>query len=147
MNTIDDQIKKMFAIVQAKREAVELAEQSSKDTWKTKASILIGKETTPQSIQTASAEKVKQIVMELLRHRQLAKEANNILGINEDEEEKYQGFTYEDWFVDCRKRMNALTLKEKQKQLNILEDRLNAIVSPEQRRAMELESISKELGI
>jgi len=59
----------------------------------------------------------------------------------------WMGFTIDDWKLDIVSRINQINIKTKKKELDILSDRLNAIVSPEQRREMELEAIKKELSL
>lgn len=58
---------------------------------------------------------------------------------------QHQGFTYKEWASDIETRVNQLRIKAKWGELNKLEARVNALVSPEQRRALELEKLSKEI--
>lgn len=59
---------------------------------------------------------------------------------------KHLGFTVDQWFSDIETRINGLRLKSKRDELAKLEERVNALVSPEQRRAIELEKLMKEIG-
>ena len=59
---------------------------------------------------------------------------------------KYLGFTHEQWADDIETRINGLKIKAKKDELVALEARVNALVSPEQRRAIELEKLVKELA-
>lgn len=59
---------------------------------------------------------------------------------------KYLGFTFEQWVSDIETRINGLRIKAKKDELTALEARVNALVSPEQRRAIELEKLVKEIG-
>ena len=59
---------------------------------------------------------------------------------------KYLGFSYEQWTEDIQTRINGLRIKAKKDELAKLEERVNALVSPEQRRAIELEKLVKEIG-
>ena len=59
----------------------------------------------------------------------------------------WMGFSIDDWKSDIISRINQISVKAKKKELDTLSDRLNAIVSPEQRREMELEAIKKELSL
>jgi hypothetical protein len=47
---------------------------------------------------------------------------------------------------DLETRINGLRIKAKKDELSVLESRVNALVSPEQRRAIELEKLVKEIG-
>lgn len=69
------------------------------------------------------------------------------LGIAEKEAPfKWLGFTFEQWVSDIQTRINGLRIKSKRDELAKLEERVNALVSPEQRRKIELEKLMKEIG-
>lgn len=56
------------------------------------------------------------------------------------------GFTVADWLYDIKTRIDQLQIESKRKKLDTLEKRLDAVISPELRREMELEQIAAELG-
>ena len=58
----------------------------------------------------------------------------------------WQGFSFEDWQHDIGIRIQKIQIQSKKNKLEILENRLNSIVSPEIKRKLELESILSELG-
>lgn len=55
------------------------------------------------------------------------------------------GYTYAEWAADFRTQLDRLMIKNKRDELAKLEDRINALVSPEQRREMELKKLVEEL--
>jgi hypothetical protein len=57
----------------------------------------------------------------------------------------WQGFTALSWFEDIKTRINKLQIVSKKKKLELLENRLNAIISPELKAQMELDAIAEEL--
>ena len=59
---------------------------------------------------------------------------------------KYLGFTFEQWAADIKTRINSLRIKNQKDELAALEARVNALVSHEQRREIELEKLVKEIG-
>jgi|ERR1035441_110662 hypothetical protein len=59
---------------------------------------------------------------------------------------KWLNFTYDQWVADIETRINGLRIKAKKDELSALEGRVNALVSPEQRRAIELEKLVHELA-
>ena len=59
---------------------------------------------------------------------------------------RYLGFTYDQWVSDIITRINGLRIKAKRDELAKLEERVNALVSPEQRRAIELAKLVNEIG-
>lgn len=58
----------------------------------------------------------------------------------------WNGFPIRDWAEDINTRISKCQIGAKKKKLEALENRLNAIISPELRAQMELEAIQKELG-
>jgi hypothetical protein len=69
------------------------------------------------------------------------------LGLTEkDAPLKYMGFTYDQWMADIETRIGGVRIKAKKDELAALEARVNALVTPEQRRAIELEKLIKEIG-
>jgi len=58
---------------------------------------------------------------------------------------KWLNFTYDQWVADIQTRINGLRIKAKREELDKLEGRVNALVSPEQRRAIELAKLVKEI--
>lgn len=58
---------------------------------------------------------------------------------------KWLGYSVEEWLGDIKLRINKIQITSKKKKLEALESRLNAIISPDLKRTMELEAIAKEL--
>jgi hypothetical protein len=59
---------------------------------------------------------------------------------------KIQGYSADDWFADLKKRLATINLRAEEEQLANLESRLNQVLSPEERRRIEVELLAKELG-
>jgi hypothetical protein len=60
-------------------------------------------------------------------------------------EPKWQNYPIDDWITDIKLRVRVTNLKKEQERLANLESKLNKLMSPEQRRRMELASIEAEL--
>jgi hypothetical protein len=58
---------------------------------------------------------------------------------------KWLNFTFEQWENDIQTRIGTLRIKTKRDELAALEARVNALVSPEQRREIELAKLVEEL--
>ncbi|MEE8577423.1 MAG: hypothetical protein V3T31_09225 [candidate division Zixibacteria bacterium] len=61
-------------------------------------------------------------------------------------EPKWQNYPIEDWVKDIKLRVRATQIKTEQEKLSAMEAKLETLVSPDQRRAMELEKLEAELG-
>ena len=73
-------------------------------------------------------------------------EAVNLLKVDSAPSFTWQGFTVKDWIEDIKTRINKIQIATKRKKLELLEARLNTIISPELKAKMELEAIANELG-
>lgn len=62
-----------------------------------------------------------------------------------DREFKWFGFTYQEWLVDIRTRVAKIQVSSKKRELEVLESRLNNLVSKELRDKKELEDIMQEI--
>jgi hypothetical protein len=145
MANIDDKITELFKVVRRQKEEVETAEKESKQSWKTNCSIHFDIVVTPINIQTASEITVKKIVIELLKYKEFSRQAEELLGL--ENTTHYDGFSYSDWFADCKKRITVIGLRAKKDKLAEVEKRLKAIISPEQIRQMELDAITESLNV
>lgn len=92
----------------------------------------------------SSIPKLISIVAHLLNKQNSFNEAATLLGIS-DLNFKWHGFKVDDWIEDIKTRIVKLQIKTKEDKLRKLEERLNAIISPELKAQMELEQIMKEL--
>jgi hypothetical protein len=146
MADIDDKIIELLNIVTKRKQEVEDLEKETKQSWKTNCSFppVFGG-TTPINIQVQTELAIIQLQADLLVQQEYLKKASGILGATFND--KWGNFSFEDWTTDFKKRIAIINVKEKRKKLDELEERLNAIVSPEQRRALELSEITKSLGI
>lgn len=140
---IDKKIEELFSVVKAQKVEVEKAEKESKRSWNTNGSFKLYA-ATPVNLMTATEEMVFKALTELLTFKNSSEEALEILGLKK--EIKHDGYTVGDWIEDFQKRIATIQLKAKKEKLKTLEDRLTSIVSPEQKRQMELEAIMKDLG-
>lgn len=68
------------------------------------------------------------------------------LGVADIPEFTWNGSSVADWISDIKTRINKIQISTKKKQLETLEERLGAIISPELRVELELQAIAKELS-
>jgi hypothetical protein len=143
-DTIDSKITLLFEDLRKKKAEVEADEKEIKKSWITNCSIQTEFSQMPVNITTTTEDRIKRTVHFLLQHRDYTHKAEELLGLPKST--KYEGYTYDEWISDCKKRLVKINLAAKKDQLDKLEKRLDAIVSPEQRRQMELDAITKELA-
>lgn len=146
MSNIDSKIVAALAVVKTRREEVEALDLEISRGWETTCSYTPSNGTAPLNIQTSNKQRVIDIGMDVLHRSTLQTQACARLGLTEPET-KIQGFTVDAWFQDLKKQMAKIHIRAKKDELAEMEKRLDMIVSPEQRRAMELAEIEKSLGI
>jgi hypothetical protein len=59
---------------------------------------------------------------------------------------KWLGYAPGDWIKDIKTRIGQLQLNNERKELKVMEERLDKLITMEQRREMELAAIEKELN-
>lgn len=59
---------------------------------------------------------------------------------------KWMAYSFEDWDADIRTRISQLEIKNKKAELDGLEARIDRLISPEQRRELELKALQYELS-
>ncbi len=71
-------------------------------------------------------------------------QAAQLLGV--EQEFLWMGFSYEDWKSDIETRVTKLHITKEKKNLELIEERLGKLISPELRKELELQELEKELG-
>lgn len=141
--SIDAEITALFETITKQKKEITLVE---KPTWETNCIFKF-----PYKSELSANIQVVSDVSELLKilsfltiesttFNSLAKE----LGVSVKYE--YNGFTYGQWKKDIENRIKKINIHKEKSKLANLEARLNQIVSPEQRRLLEVEAIKKELA-
>lgn len=144
MTDIDSKIGQLFAVLNKKKQQVESREKEANRKWKTNCSF-----TAPSgilnavNIQTASQETLVLLLSDLLIKESFMSKACDELGVQYTG--KWGSYSVSDWIEDMKTRIAKIQLVSEKNELAELETRLQAIVSPEQRRLMELEAIAKSL--
>lgn len=140
---MDKKVQELFAIVQTKKAEIAKAE---KPNWKTNCSFSYIKDSAARiNLQVvADVEDLLSILAFLIEKNNSYEAANKLIGTNI--EFKWMGFTLEDWTADIQTRVNKVQITKKKKELETLESRLDQLVSPELKRQMELDDITKLLS-
>lgn len=141
-NNPDEVINKLFAKLQEKKKQIESIERPQ---WRTNFSFAYNpQEAARVNIQTCGVDQLVDILGFLLSKESAWNQASKMLELKSDF--KWQTFSMDDWLHDIKTRVAKISIDSKKKEYKQLEDKLNALVSPEQRRLMELEAISKLLA-
>lgn len=144
MSNIDQTIQTLFAKLGERKARVAALKAELAKSWKTNGTFRLIGATATTNIQTASVETIEECAMQLcmIDHARGAAASR----LNRQIQTKVHGYSTDDWFNDFSKRLATIEIREEERQLEALEQRLNQVLSPEERRRIEVELLAKELG-
>ena len=142
--TNDELVLDLFNTLKAKQKEIATA---SKPRWETSCTIGYNPDvvTDRMNIQTVTdVNKLVELYAFLLMKYEYFNEAASRFNVSVNF--KWMGYTLESWGNDIESRIAQIGVSTKRKELEALESRLNALITVDQRRVMELEAITKELA-
>ena len=143
VKTTDEKVRELFDLVQSKKLVIEKAERPC---WKTSGNFGYSANSAHDRITIAMVTDVRKIVEMyafIMDRKDKSESAAKDLGVEYNF--TWLGFSIDEWKEDFQTRVNQISVQEKRKELAELESRLNAIISPELKAQMELESIAELL--
>jgi len=142
-NQTDEQVQKLFQVVQTKKSEIAKAE---KPNWETNCSFGYNKDSSSRTnIQVvADIEELVHILGFLIEKQKAFESAQSVLDTNLTF--KWMGYTIDQWQSDIKTRIDKIQITKKKKDLEALEGRLDKLISPELKAKMELDEISKLLS-
>lgn len=147
MKETDTKTKQLFEIVEQKKKEIARAE---KPNWETNLAFNYSRDSgnTSQRVNIQIVSDVSELVYILsFLDREKAAWDKAAAELAVKTKFSWHGYTYDQWKADLVARADKIRISEKRKELANLESRLNAILSPELKAQLELEAISKELGV
>lgn len=143
--SIDQAVLALLVKVDQKKKEIEKAKK--RPVWKTSTSF--GRDPSSAqdrvNIQTVNKlDKLLEIYAFLDSYEVSIAKAATELGLDFDI--TWQAYPIKDWKDDIRARVEQLSIEKKQRDLEDLDAKVNRLVSPEQRRAMELKALQQILG-
>ncbi len=143
--TTDDLVMELLKKVQQKKEEIKAAKK--KPNWKTNLSL--GRDSNGVhdrvNIQTRTDpnEIIDWYVFITQKEEGFAQAAKELgLSVNLT----WHGYPISDWKDDLKTRAAQLSVDQKQKEMEALDKRVNKLVSPDQRREMELQALQQILA-
>jgi hypothetical protein len=139
MSNLDDKIRGLFDKLNSRKAKVAELEAAIAKGWVTNLAYRMAGANTVVNLNTVPAEGVVDLVADLVLTNQARTEAALLLGMTPSN--KFQGYSFEQWVEDSKKRLAAINIREEKKELEALETRLNSVLSPEERRRIEVEAL------
>lgn len=143
--TTDDAVMELLVTVQEKK--AEIKSLKKRPQWKTNCSFGIDPDSTHDRKNIQVERNPRTIVnwyVFLLEMEERHAQASHELGLPVDL--THLAYPIADWKDDLKARANQLIVEQKQKEMEKLDTRVNMLVSPDQRRAMELEALQQILA-
>ena len=146
MSDADKQIEEIIKKIEAKKVEIEKDRKIVGESWKTSTKFMInGKE---MNLKVAKIDDVKMLTLHLMRLQQEEEGVSALLEIESNK--KVNGYTFENWISDCKKRVKTIQLDEKVKYLEEKTKVVESYYSEDKRRQKLLEKTLadlKDLGI
>jgi hypothetical protein len=139
----DKIVQDMIALAKKKKDEISKAERPN---YKTNCSFRYNPDVAQNiNIQVcADVDVLASILGFLITQETNFNEATNRLGLTS--KFKWQGYSVEEWQSDLQCRVTKIQITKKKQELEAIESRLDKLISPELRRQMELDELTKMLG-
>jgi hypothetical protein len=145
MAKTDDKVMQLLRIAKEKKDRIATVEKVS---WKTNCSFSFNENDALNSKINLHAVSDVNVLVKALAHilqqQDYYTQAANKLGV--DTQFKYLGFYVSDWQADIENRINRIKILKEKEELQTIETRLNALISPEKRAELELEQLENALN-
>ena len=144
---IDTQIQALFAKLEDRKQKVKELKENTQKSWVTNGTWAIPHSTAIINIQTISEQTLVQNTAIILGQIQNERMAHKLIhGAEPSKDYKFQGYTEQQWMSDIVKRKSMIEIRSAEAKLTEIEAALNSVLSPEERRRIEVEMIAKQLG-
>lgn len=143
----DDKV--MGLIKEVERQKAEIA-KCDKPNWRTNCSFCYAENKPNDAVNIHVETNVRNLVCiaAFLQDKARSyKEAAVALGVEAAPDFTWGGYSVADWLEDLKLRITKIQIGAKRKKLEVLESRLNSLVSPELRAELELSAIASELNL
>ncbi len=144
MESIDKKIQDMFELVLKQKKEIQTIEKYS---YITNCSFSFDPDSGNKrhNLQVVPINTLIDILGFLIEKRNAFLEAKKMLNLDNKYQFEYMGFSFEDWYNDIQSRISKITITEKRKKLQTIEEKLNSLLSPEKKRELELIELEKML--
>ena len=143
---IDSQVREMFTKLEQRKQRVSELTKATNEKWKTNGAFRLIGATSTTNLSTSSTEQIHEVLAHVhLLQLGFAKGAE-ALELSQDAGFKIQGYSVADWTADVKKRLAMIDIREETRKLEELEKRLTSVLSPEERRRIEVELLMKDLA-
>jgi hypothetical protein len=141
--SLDATIQTLFDKLNTRKNTLSTLKAASAKTWKTNCAFRIGWSTSTTNLQTASAQTIEDCAWYLCMVQSARQVA--LTRLNRPDNDKFNGYSINNWFSDFEKRLATIAYRDEEVEIEVLEHRLNQVLSPDERRRIEVELLAKEI--
>ena len=140
---IDATIRELFKKLEERKVKVAEVRKVTQKGWVTNGTWKVPFTATVINIQTLPEDQLYLVAGEIVKSAESIRIGASIL--NGEYSKKVQGYQIEEWEADLRKRKAMIEIRSEEAKLAELEARLNSVLSPDDRRRIEVELLTKAL--
>ena len=143
MSDSDKLVEQLLAKVAAKKAEIKKLERP---VYKTNCTFILNpfdSNSKRVNFNVADLDSLINVLATLMIYRDSFEKAGKELGLKGNFQ--WGGWSYEDWLADIKTSVDRFSVAKKKAELDTLEKKLNTLISPEQRRQMDLAEIAKSL--
>lgn len=157
--TLDDRVNKLFEQLKERKASVANLQAEASKTWLTNVTLplnffgLPGPAYPSLNLQTANEDQIISTAALLLAYGRDYREAVTFLTGKKIHAETHiysdillSGYSVYAWLEDCKTRLAKIKLRARLEEIEDQEKRLYTLVSPEQKRQIELELLENEIN-
>lgn len=145
MSDIDQAVLALLVKVDSKRKEIEKAK--TKPSWKTSCSFGRNPDNAAERVNIQTIKDINRLA-DIYAFLMLQHDYSNLAAdqLRIPRSGMWQNYPIEDWKADIKSRVASLSIEQKQRELDELDNRVNQLVTPEQRRVMELKALQEILS-
>ncbi len=144
MSNLDQQVISVLETIQNKKEELKQSEEiNNRKNWTTNCIV-----NTPsfanKNLKVMNEIDILNFTAYLIYNKEYQEKAAELLNYSTDI--KFNNYSYEDWFQDCKKRLDTIIIKNKMKKFEELEKTAEDLQSDDLKRQKALDKILEQLS-
>ena len=143
-NALDTKVESLMQVIKERTAAIKATESHN---WVTNCSFpRIGSSDRINIKTVASVDTLVELIADLLLKQEAMVSASKLLDVATPVDLKHGNYTTDQWISDFKARIAKIQIETKKAELAKLKSMLDGLVSPEQRRALEIAAIEEMLS-
>lgn len=143
MSNLDQQVISILDTIKNKKESLKESEEiNNRKNWMTNC-IVNTQEFSNKNLKVMNEIDILNFTAYLIYNKEYQEKAAELLNYSTDI--KFNNYSYEDWFQDCKKRLETIMIKDKMKKIEELEKTAEDLQSDDLKKQKALDKILEQL--